>query len=181
VALTLPRLRGLGFAFATGGGNSLNLNALPAIIPLSRDLGSLAGTLRLSGSATTTIGGATVTLADLSVTLDGNHINGDDTSQRAGHGQRHPCLVGLPSRGEGSSDGADRPPWMLVCDAIVSSANRPEDLLRRVTGAAAFPRVQQSGRARHRESAPKPQRWRRVPVGWAARRDRHRTIPSGQK
>jgi hypothetical protein len=66
---------------ATGGGHALNLPVLPGVLPLSHDLGSLAGTLHLSGGATMTIGGAPVTLTDLSITLDGKQIDQARTDQ----------------------------------------------------------------------------------------------------
>jgi hypothetical protein len=89
----------------TGAGHALNLGVLPAIVPLSHNLGSIAGTLHLSGSATMKIRGATVTLTSLSVTFDGNRIDkarSDQLSARVnGH---HVVLAHMKEASGGPSD-----------------------------------------------------------------------------
>jgi hypothetical protein len=57
---------------ATGSSSAVSLPVLPGVVPLSKDLGSLDGTLHLSGGFTLGIGGRTVTLSSVSIDLHGS-------------------------------------------------------------------------------------------------------------
>ncbi|MGH2873343.1 MAG: hypothetical protein ACRDL5_12900 [Solirubrobacteraceae bacterium] len=59
---------------ATGGGHAVDLPVLPGIVPLSKGLLSLNGTLHLSGGVSLTVGGRTVTLTAIGVTPRGNEV-----------------------------------------------------------------------------------------------------------
>jgi hypothetical protein len=88
---------------ATGGGHALNLGVLPGIVPLWRDLGSLAGTLHLSGGAAMRIGGATVTLTGPSVTFDNQIGKARTDLLRATVNGHHVALANMKEASGGPS------------------------------------------------------------------------------